>query len=214
MRAMLHTSAMLRSSLALSGTSASVAPLLHGGGDSLRRNECALAFSGLLQQRRFFSGQSEYTSDSGSTTAIMLKTSCGRTFDSTLYRQATRAMEDQRWVEAIQQSLLSDKEYVEALRERGGVSKRLRELAGEHSGGRDASSEAAFLEALRVELLRDAHLSLCVCALQDAYVRIRRRRDEEKARRVAESSAAGDADPMAFFKKNEPQYGARKPPVF
>lgn len=128
------------------------------------------------------------------------KTACGRNFDPQMYMEMLQAMVDQSWAQAVGRALKDDAEYVETVRTEGGAAQEIDRLG---EGGRGSDDE--FMAKLRVVLEKDKKVSLCVCAMQDAYGRVREKRDKH-----ATEVAARGTDPLAAL-KGKSQFGAGTP---
>jgi hypothetical protein len=130
------------------------------------------------------------------------KTACGRTFDPQIYTEIIQAMTDQSWGQAIGRQLREDKEYLEMLRTDGGAAQKVDQIYQQ-----GFSSDEEFIQKLKVLLSQDKQAALGVCAIQDAYTAIRRKRDEH----ATEVTATGH-DPFAAVKANK-QFGQNTPNI-
>lgn len=106
-------------------------------------------------------------------TATPYPTACGRMFDPILYQELIQACVDQSWCQAIQRQLREDSEYLSMLRTEGGGAQTIDDL---YKQGGFANDEE-FLVKLKTVLTTDKRTSLAVTALQDAYSRLRKKRD-------------------------------------
>lgn len=132
-------------------------------------------------------------------TATPYKTACGRTFDPVTYTELLQAAMDQQWAQAIQKQLREDKEYLEMLRVEGGGAQTIDAL------GQSAqfSNDEEFMAVLKPVLLSDKKTALSICAIQDAYVAIRKKRDEHQT-----NVAADGSDPYGDIKKRGNPFGS------
>ena len=131
-------------------------------------------------------------------TATPYKTACGRTFDPMAMTELLQAMMDQQWTRALNRTLREDEEYIAAIREHGGAAQHVEDMI---NNGKFQSDEE-FLEKLKPVLLEEVHTSLVMCAIQDAYIKIRKKRDEHQTNVAAEGS-----DPYESLKSRRPSFG-------
>jgi hypothetical protein len=110
-----------------------------------------------------------------------VRSACGRVFDPAIYLQMLQAMMDRQWLAAIQLEVKKDKEYIEMMRSEGGVAQEL-DIISRKFGG----SDDEFMQALSNRVKVDRNVALGICALQDGYVAIKKKRDMEKTRLAAE----------------------------
>ena len=88
---------------------------------------------------------------------------------------------DRKWLSAIQVEVKKDTEYVEMMRVEGGVAQEIDFISRKFGG-----SDDEFMQALATKVKQDKHVSLGICALQDAYVAIKKKREVEKTRLAAD----------------------------
>lgn len=112
------------------------------------------------------------------------KTACGRIFDPDIYGELMQAMSDQSWAQAIGRKLGEDKEYIYMLRTKGGAAQKVDQIVK-----RGVSNDEEFMRKLKVLLEADAEAALGVCAIQDAYAAIRKKRDEHSTDAIAEGQS-------------------------
>ena len=123
-------------------------------------------------------------------------TACGRRFDPNLYFEVLQAVCDAQWMAAIQKEVLNDVEYRTMIQKEGGAAKTVAKLM------EDVNNDDQFIETLRVVLAQDRKVALSLCAVQEAYSRIRNKRDEQETK-----SAAEGYDPYDTLKKQRSQFG-------
>ena len=107
---------------------------------------------------------------------------------------------DQKWMAAIQRGISEDKEYVEMLRTEGGAARTLDVIT---SGVR---SDNEFMEKLKAVLTEDKKVALSLCALQDAYKRLREKRDLHETKNTADGK-----DSSGMLRPHTPSFGASLP---
>eukprot|EP00759_Apiculatamorpha_spiralis_P031096 PhF_6_TR32862/c0_g1_i2/m.48362 len=103
------------------------------------------------------------------------KTKCGRTFDPNLYFEMMNAICDQKWIGAIHRHLRDDSEYQHMVRTTGNGATAFDALCQQNVMGDDQ----AYTEMKNL-MENDQRASLSVCALLDAYQKIKDNRDEYK----------------------------------
>ena len=131
------------------------------------------------------------------TSAAPFKTSCGRTFDPMTFQELLQTVTDQSWATAIQRQMMTtDREYVKMLTQEGGGAMAIDELVLKGLGGNDEEA----MGNLRRLLENDYKASLSVCALQDAYVALREKRDMSKTKEAAGVSGVGGASETASLR--------------
>lgn len=131
-----------------------------------------------------------------------IPTACGRMFDPQVYYELLQACCDPQWMSAIQRELRSDTEYVHHLRQHGGAARDLRVLTD------NVHHDDEFMEKLKERLKSDKTVSLTLCAVQESYQRIRRKRDQHETKVAAD----GGRDPYATMKaKQQNQFGSQQP---
>jgi hypothetical protein len=124
-------------------------------------------------------------------------TACGRDFDPVIYMELIQAMTDKSWSQAIQNHLREDAEYVHMIRTKGGGAKTIDAICA--TGVHDEE----FMHRLKTTMQTDAQTALAVCAIQDAYSKIRTKRDENQSQ-----TAADGRDPYGAVKsRNQAQFG-------
>ncbi|KAK7200399.1 hypothetical protein NESM_000094000 [Novymonas esmeraldas] len=129
-------------------------------------------------------------------------TACGREFNPQVYYEVLQACCDQQWLIAIQRELRSDTEYVNYLREHGGAAKDMRVLTD------NIHHDDEFMVKLKEKLKTDKKMSLTLCAVQDSYERIRKKRDQHDTKVAAD----GGHDPYASMKASRKgEFGAQMP---
>jgi len=131
-----------------------------------------------------------------------MKTACGREFNPQVYYEVLQACCDQQWMVAIQRELRTDAEYVGYLRQHGGAAKEIQALTD------SAHHDDEFMVKLKEKLLKDHKMSLTLCALQDSYERIRKKRDQHETQVAAD----GGRDPYASMKaRQQGEFGSSHP---
>jgi hypothetical protein len=122
------------------------------------------------------------------TSAAPIKTACDRTFDPMLFQEVIQATTDPQWSAAIQRYLREDGEYMNMmLREGGGGGMAIDQLITRGLGGSDEEA----MQNLKRLLQTDRKAALTVCAIQDAYQKIRENRDLQQTKLAAEGGAMG-----------------------
>jgi hypothetical protein len=101
---------------------------------------------------------------------------------------------------SIQQQLRSDKEYVEMVVREGGVAVQIEALQ------RQFSSDDEFIERLKDVVKTDRKVALSLCAMQEAYTRIRKKRDEHET-----TTAADGVDRTTGFRQHRGTFGGGPP---
>ncbi|KPA79463.1 putative mitochondrial hypothetical protein [Leptomonas pyrrhocoris] len=131
-----------------------------------------------------------------------IHTACGRDFNPQVYYEVLQACCDQQWLVAIQRELRTDTEYINYLRQNGGAAKDLRMLTD------SVQHDDEFMVKLKEKLKTDDKLSLTLCAVQDSYERIRKKRDHHETQVAAD----GGRDPYASMKmKQKGEFGSQMP---
>jgi hypothetical protein len=130
-------------------------------------------------------------------------TACGREFDPAVYVEVIQAMSDQSWGQAIGKQLQEDREYVELIRKEGGAGQKIDAIYRQ-----GFSSDEEFMHKLKAMLQQDAHAALATCAIQDAYLAIRKKRDVH----ATQVAADGGADPASMHRSRR-QFGENQPGV-
>lgn len=131
-----------------------------------------------------------------------MRTACGRDFNPQVYYEVLQACCDQKWLVAIQRELRNDAEYVNHLREHGGVAKEMRMLTD------SIHHDDELMVKLKERLKTDAKMSLTLCALQDSYERIRKKRDQHETQVAAD----GGRDPYASMRASgKGDFGTQTP---
>lgn len=131
-----------------------------------------------------------------------MRTACGRDFNPQVYYEVLQACCDQQWLVAIQREIRNDAEYVNYLREHGGAAKDMRMLTD------NVQHDDEFMAKLKEKLKTDAKMSLTLCAVQDSYERIRKKRDHHETQVAAD----GGRDPYASMKaKQKGEFGSQVP---
>lgn len=131
-----------------------------------------------------------------------IPTACGRQFDPQVYYEVLQACCDPQWMSAIQRELRNDTEYVEHLRTNGGAARDMRAMTD------SVHHDDEFMVMLKERLKEDKTMSLTLCAVQDSYQRIRRKRDQHETQVAAD----GGRDPYATMKgRQKDQFGAQQP---
>lgn len=123
-------------------------------------------------------------------------TACGRSFDPTIYQELIQACVDQTWCQSIQRQLREDGEYMQMLRSEGGGAQTIDEMY--QRGG--FTNDDEFLIKLKEILTVDKKTALSITALQDAYTKIRKKKDLQ----ATEVAANGGSDPYASMKQRTP----------
>jgi hypothetical protein len=131
----------------------------------------------------------------------IIHTACGRTFDPNIYQEMLTACCDQQWLQAIQRGILEDSEYVELIRTEGGAAAAVKQMS------EGVTHDNEFMEKLKERLCTDRKISLSLCAMQDSYLRIRRKRDEHETR----VAASGKEDPLSNLKRTKLSFGQLMP---
>ena len=130
-------------------------------------------------------------------------TACGREFDPAVYVEVIQAMSDQSWGQAIGKQLQEDREYVDLIRKEGGAGQKIDAIYRQ-----GFSSDEEFMHKLKVLLQQDAHAALATCAIQEAYLAIRKKRD------VHATQVAADGGPdAASMARSRRQFGENQPGV-
>lgn len=131
-----------------------------------------------------------------------IQTACGRSFNPQVYYEVLQACCDQQWLVAIQRELRTDTEYVAYLRQHGGAAKDIQTLTD------SANHDDEFMAKLKARLTTDHKMSLTLCALQESYERIRKKRDQHETQVAAD----GGRDPYASMKSRQNgEFGASYP---
>ncbi|AYU79389.1 hypothetical protein LdCL_250011000 [Leishmania donovani] len=131
-----------------------------------------------------------------------IKTACGREFNPQVYYEVLQACCDQQWLVAIQRELRTDTEYVNYLRQHGGAAKDMRMLTD------SVQHDDEFMARLKEKLKTDEKMSLTLCAVQDSYMRIRKKRDLHETQVAAD----GDRDPYTSLKASRKgDFGSQMP---
>lgn len=138
--------------------------------------------------RRFFTQGNEndlggFITNKYSTTM----TACGRTFDPNILLELIRASQDKRWLQAIHAEMSKDREYMRCLLHEGASGLELQKILMTQD-----SNDDNFMGILSDRLREDRKAALSVCAMQDAFVAIKKRRDLENTRRAAQGNEATD----------------------
>lgn len=127
----------------------------------------------------------------------IIDTACGRSFDPNIYQEMLTACCDQQWLGAIQRGTMEDAEYVEMVRTEGGAASTLQKMS------EGVTHDNEFMVKLKEQLQRDRKVALSLCAMQDSYLRIRRKRDDHETR----VAASGREDPTAQLKRQKLSFG-------
>lgn len=131
-----------------------------------------------------------------------IATACGRSFDPQVYYEVLQACCDPQWMSAIQRELRMDSEYAEYLRANGGVASEVRAIT------ESVHHDDDLMMKLKDRLKTDKGISLALCAIQDSYMRIRRKRDQHETQVAAD----GGLDPYATMKdRQRGGFGAQQP---
>ena len=131
-----------------------------------------------------------------------IRTACGREFNPQVYYEVLQACCDQQWLVAIQRELRTDTEYVNYLRQHGGAAKDVRMLT------ESVQHDDEFMAKLKEKLKTDEKMSLTLCAVQESYERIRKKRDQHETQVAAD----GGRDPYASMKaKQKGEFGSQMP---
>lgn len=128
-------------------------------------------------------------------------TACGRRFDPNLYFEVLQAVCDSQWMAAIQKEVLHDAEYRTMIQKEGGAAKTVAALM------EGVTNDDEFIETLRVVLAKDRKVALSLCAVQEAYSRLRNKRDEQETKVAAEGY-----DPYDSLKKQRSAFGTPSAP--
>lgn len=136
---------------------------------------CVRSFSSGIQNERFTRTACPYP---------RVRTACGRSFDPSVYLQMLQAMMDRRWLTAIHKEVRNDTEYVEMMKTEGGIAAEIDQLTR-----RFGASDDEFMQALSAKVKQDRSVALGVCALQDAYSSIKKKREVERTRLAAEGKS-------------------------
>ncbi|AIN98924.1 hypothetical protein LPMP_250590 [Leishmania panamensis] len=131
-----------------------------------------------------------------------IKTACGREFNPQVYYEVLQACCDQQWLVAIQRELRTDTEYINYLRQHGGAAKDMRILTD------GVQHDDEFMAKLKEKLKTDEKVSLTLCAVQQSYERIRKKRDLHETQVAAD----GGRDPYASMKASRKgDFGSQMP---
>ncbi|KAH9586509.1 hypothetical protein LSM04_006790 [Trypanosoma melophagium] len=122
-------------------------------------------------------------------------TACGRMFNPQLYYEVLQACCDRQWLQAIQREMRNDKEWVETLRTEGGVARSMNALT------ESTHHDDELMMKLRDTLKTDRKMSLTLCAIQESYERIRRKRD------MHETQVAADGGHDTYASMRQRQQG-------
>lgn len=129
-------------------------------------------------------------------------TACGRSFDPQVYYEVLQACCDPQWMSAIQRELRTDTEYADFLRSNGGVASEVRAIT------ENVHHDDELMRKLKDRLKVDKGISLSLCAIQDSYLRIRKKRDQHETQVAAD----GGRDPYATMKERQrDNFGAQQP---
>lgn len=133
-------------------------------------------------------------------TAAPIMTACNRKFDPMLFQELIQASTDPQWSGAIQAKLREDTEYMHMmLREGGGGALQIDQLIMKGLGGSDEEG----MNNLKKLLMSDRKAALSVCAIQDAYSKIREARDLQQTKVAAQ----GGSDAFAPMRQAKAPFG-------
>lgn len=131
-----------------------------------------------------------------------IMTACGRSFDPQIYYEVLQACCDPQWMSAIQRELRTDSEYTDHLRSNGGVASDVRAIT------ESVHHDDDLMIKLKDRLKTDVGVSLALCAIQDSYLRIRKKRDQHETQVAAD----GGMDPYATMKNRQKgEFGSQQP---
>ncbi|ORC91814.1 putative complement regulatory protein [Trypanosoma theileri] len=129
-------------------------------------------------------------------------TACGRMFNPQLYYEVLQACCDQQWLQAIQREMRNDAEWMETLRTEGGVARSMNALT------ESTQHDDELMMKLRETLRTDRKMSLTLCAIQESYERIRRKRDMHETKVAADG---GNDTYASMRQRQQGQFGSNLP---